>query len=748
MNFNTSPIAFYTNRSSQPFRASYRQKEIAVQCGETLLPFYIPNVSGDAPTTCELYDPNTDTLIATLTCSPHLLTHITTVNGVSVKFWIYQGTQSGIFGNSKQGYFYLKIGSYYSDIFRVGALPAEYTEVSWQFFDDIITVDGSLISKYVVYKQIFNVPLWKPTYNVEEEGKTNNGVFFAMQQTTKKTCGFSAIVNEAQADVMNLARMADFINVKSCINGQIKEFQSNQFEITVKWESDDVAHIEAEFDLFNIVRKYQLSETAPEPLPIPVPPPPPSNYKIKGTLTENVGTITMRINGTTETISCANKAFEYGYDSEATGEIEFITNKDKIKTLDFSESCGLGAITRALFNLPNLTTINLSGCTFESVTSAENMFANSKLTSVSMPNATFAACTNTNSMFYVTEQMQTISIPLARFQNVDDIRFMFCACWATSIDLPIATFTTATQQKNTFSEVKASAINMPVATFLMLQDCSGMFWKGTGDFVLSSVFPSFYAAPTNVENMFAEYNGNITLTGLDCSQLTTGDKMFINSTATTIVLPNNINGITSAKQMFEGCAATIGHNVLFTNVTDATRMFAKHANVSLGTYAFLPNVITAEELFAEYKGETLTISGITFANATNCDNMIYNCTALKRAYLESATFASLPASAAGTTHKVIGACNELLNLSFADSGTGQMGSKLATEKFTFDLRIPKLNFQGLRYLLEYVCYDLNTNDQVNEIIILTSAWNNFDATQKSTINSALAALQSWKLTKM
>lgn len=743
MNFNTSPIAFYPSRAAQSWRAWFAQRKISVICGTDLLPFYIID-NGQAPASGELYEPNSDTKVADITLTPYLIDHTMTVNGVSKHIWIYQGGLAGVFGRTNYGYYYLKIGSWYSDIFCIGSLPAEYTEISWQFYDDIITTDGTPISKYIKYKQIFDVPLWHPSYNVEEEGKTNGGIFFAMQQTTKKTSGFSTLVNEQQLDCLNLARMADYISIKSCINGAVKTLQTNQFEITSKWESDDIASINCEFDLFAIIRKYQQSNEQPEPLPVPVPPTP-SVYKIRGTLTEDVAYITLKISGATETVMCSAKSFEYGYNSEATGTLEFVTNKDKIKTLDFSDSCGLGQITAASFKLPELTSINLTGCTFASLTSAASMFAETKLTQCLMPDATFDVCTNTNSMFYVTEQMLTIRIPNATFANVTDAAFMFCACWANTIELTSATFAAATDIHQMFSEVKAAAINMPLATFALATNLNWMFAVGSGNFVLSTVLPSFAAHPTTVSWMFHRYNGDINITGMNCYSVTNADNMFYDCTADSIIVPYSMNAVTSTKGMFQNCKtqavsdAIANGSLAFSNTTDATSMFAglKSSSTAVVTWPSLTfaALVTADDMFNGIQMQSLTMAGATFASVTSCTRMFYNCANLVTLSMPSCTFESLPNKATWPTHEPFSVCDKLANITIK---SGQyMGISTLTLRFSFVLKLKVVTKASIISIASAGKDQSPSTPSHNRIVLLATRWNQFSAQDQTDIENAL-----------
>ena len=564
MNGNTSPIAFYPNRASQPFRANYRQKEIATICGNDLPPFYIYNVTEDAPETCELYDANTDVKVADLTCSPHLLTHTTTLDGKSVKMWIFQGTQGGIFGNASKGYFYLKIGSYYSDIFKIGELPSEYVKLEWQVYDDIITADGSLISKYVVYKQIFNVPLWHPEYSIEEEGKTNNGIYFAMQQTTKKTSGFSTIVNEAQCDVLSLiAPLADSIKITSCVNGQTKEMRTNRFEIKSKWQSDDVTHIECEFDLMTIIRKYQQSENAPEPLPIDVPPTPPGVYKIKGYSNYSVNNVTLKINGSDVIIPVEQGSYTFSYTNPLTSEtitetydhyFEYTYNEpltsfetgQYIRALDFGESCNLISATSVKFNKGDLDYVNAETCTFASLTTGESMFNGSQVQRIYLPQATFANVTNAKSMFNIspTHGVLWLVLPQATFANVTNAELMFYSTThytSASVQLPLATFEKVTTATNMFQyfDFDGKSASFPSVTFAALKNCTEMFQQSlalSDNFVWSTFFPSCTMEATTTTRMF--YNASMLY--MDLSAI-------------------NIRYVTNAAQMFQGCgdASTI-----------------------------------------------------------------------------------------------------------------------------------------------------------------------------------------------
>ena len=118
MNFNISPIAFYPSRAAQAWRAWYYQYKVCVVVGDNLPAFIINDAPTTAPDTVEIYNASDDTLAATITGITDILAHTSSVDGRSVNSWIYQGTSNGIFGFTTAGYYYLKIGGYYSDVIK------------------------------------------------------------------------------------------------------------------------------------------------------------------------------------------------------------------------------------------------------------------------------------------------------------------------------------------------------------------------------------------------------------------------------------------------------------------------------------------------------------------------------------------------------------------------------------------------------------------------------------------------------
>ena len=661
MNFNTSPIAFFPARDAQDWRVWYAQRKISIICGENLLPFYIID-NGSAPAQGELYEPNTNTKVADITLSPYLLDHTITVDGQSRHIWIYQGGLSGVFGYANAGYYYLKIGSWYSDIFKIGALPKNYVSVSWQFYDDIITVDGTPLSKNVQYEQIFETNLWHPTYEVTEEGKTNNGVFFAMSQTTKKQCGFQAIANECQIDCLNLTRMADIITIKACTNGIIKTLQTNQFEIKSKWESDDVASIDCTFDLFNIIRKYQQSNVAPEPLPIPTPPTPPtpSNYYIKGTVQSGTNSVQLKINGTTTSVQCVNGAFEYGYDSPLTS-LETCTynngyiglsNVDKIKTLDLSDSCMFTqATTVRLGQMSNCTSINFGNCTFANVTTADGFCAdNTKLASVSIPEATFASLTeDTWQMFAGCSNLTSVSLPKSVQAYGAQALFSGCTKLAT-INMPLATFASTAYAGTMFQQCTSlDSVTLTAATFAsatnfayMFQGAQGWYDDDMSEYAINfgTVFPACTAQPTTIAGMFqnAKFN-SINLSALDLSACTDMLATFENSSLRGLTMnASQFATVTNFKNTFKNCkylnstSTTLINGIAFGAATTCESMFAgsgggpaDNITFDAGTFA---NVTTCKSMFegSAWKKIAFKRNVADFSNCTDISRMYYNYT--------------------------------------------------------------------------------------------------------------------------
>lgn len=664
MNGNTSPIAFYPNRASQPFRVNYRQKEIATICGNDLPPFYIYNVADDAPESCELYDANTDVKVADLSCSPHLLTHTTTIDGHSVKMWIYQGTQSGIFGNSSKGYYYLKIGSYYSDIFKIGDLPAEYVKLEWQVYDDIITTDGSLISKYVVYKQIFNVPLWHPEYSIEEEGKNNNGIYYAMQQTTKKTSGFSTIVNEAQCDVLSLiAPIADSIKITSCLNGQIREMRTNRFEITSKWQSDDVTHIECEFDLLTIIRKYQKSDVAPDPLPIPTPPPPVTDYVIRGTAQSGVNAISTTIAGSSVSIPVYSGAWTYSYNTPLTGICAF--DDDNITSIDLSRSCGLGSITGITFNGARIASIDFSRVTFAALTKTESMFENAtSIQSISMPDALLGAATGSSAnMFRNCSSLKTISIPTNIPGN--DFSYFFAGCQnLNSVSMANQTFTNATNFAYMFYSAKVSATFSFAATATLANATSidAMFAHSFGNINVKNIFPNAAIKPSTIYGIgttgFCDgaRATTIDLDGVDFSLVTNFSRMFLGCANLTTINNLDETQLNTGTNFTEAFSSTPNINIgsILANCTFAECVTAHGLFTNGGTNIVLPNATFAKlqngrMLFYGCKATNIELPVATFGVFASSDisNWFGECSQLTTIKMQSATFASLPRRTSG-----------------------------------------------------------------------------------------------------
>ena len=766
MNFNTSPIAFYPSRAAQSWRAWFAQRKIAVLCGNDILPFYIIT-NGQAPETGELYEPNTDVKVADITLSPYLLDHNITVDGQSAHIWIYQGGLSGVFGYTNFGYYYLKIGSWYSDVFCIGDLPTEYTEVSWQFYDDIITVDGTPISKHIKYKQIFDVPIWHPSYGVEEEGKTNNGIFFAMQQTTKKTSGFSTIVNEAQVDCLNLTRMADTITVKSCVNGVVKTMQTNQFEIASKWESDDIASINCEFDLFSIIRKYQQSNEAPEPLPIPTPPEPPANYYIRGTVQSGTNSVQFRINGTDTNVQCVNGAFEYGYNSPLTSFETAVwnngyvakSNVDKIKTLDLSNSCMFTqATTIRLGQLTNCTSINFGNCTFNNIQVADGFCAdNTSLTSISIPEATFASLTeDTWQMFAGCSSLTSISLP--KSVQAYGAQALFSGCTnLTTINMPLATFG-STQYSGTMFQncTSLESVTMTAATFANVTQMTSMFYGARGwydaemveyaiDF--DSVFPSCTAKPTIIAGMFqnAKFN-SIDLSGLDTSSCTNMSSAFENSNLRSLTMTaSQFASVINFSRTFKDCkylnstTTNVINGIVFGAATTCESMFAgsgggaaDNITFDAGTFA---NVTTCKSMFegSKWKNIAFKRNVADFSNCTDISRMYYNCTSVTEIDMAiGSTFAQITAESGMAN--MFDNCTALVTLYTPQNS--ELNVSLYVRQSTL------LDDASFISLCQWMADRSGLSPKI--LYVSSTAWGNLSASTKTNVNNYLTS-KNWSI---
>lgn len=738
MNFNTSPIAFFPSRAAQIWRAWFAQRKISVICGADLLPFYIID-NGSAPAGGELYDPNTDTKVDDIDFAGHLLDHDITVDGQSRHVWIYQGEMAGVFGRTNPGYYYLKIGNWYSDVFRIGALSSEYTEISWQFFDDIITADGTPISKHIKYKQIFETPLWHPTYNVEEEGKTNNGIFFAMSQTTKKTSGFNAIVNESQLDCLNLTRMADMINIKACLNGTTRTMQTNQFEISSKWESDDVASIECQFDLFAIIRKYQQSNVEPEPLPIPTPPEPPTVYKIRGTAKSGASSVTLLIGNTPTPVAVTNGRWVYGYDTPLNSSFECSDNN--ISTIDFTESCQLKQVTVFYINSESVTDIDFGMTTLESLTHTYRMFYGAKsLKSVNIPYANIntqgVGTASECSMFDGCESLKTINIPNSDLskQLGNTYKSFFSGCKSLeTVSIPDTDFDNSGDFENFFQNAKVDG----TFTFgnVTLSNCTNakqMFNGSIGNIDLNAIFPNVSGfVPSYVDRICLDAKGaNIDLSGLDFSNITSMRQAFYravnmqNLTLDTATL----NGVTDWSQAFGWCynytgAATTFATFTFAAATNVSAMFVQGLKGAFSLpAATFANVTNANLMFQSCKCSSISLPAATFASVDGQDsaNLFWESTELESVSMPAATFASM-------TNNILWGmdCNKWTT--FAGSGA---------ELFTLGFIIYAKNITAAS-VLEMI--GLLGNATSRFFGIYSSTWNGFSAADQSAINSALTA---------
>lgn len=732
MNFNISPIAFYPSRAAQAWRAWYYQCKVCVVVGDNLPAFVINDAPMTAPDTVEIYNASDDTLAATRTGITDILAHTSTIDGQSVNSWIYQGTSNGIFGFTQAGYYYLKIGSYYSDVIKFGEIVGDYVKLNWQFFDDIITADGTLISKYVLYQQIFETDLWHPAYNVTEEGKENNGIFYAIQQTTKKNCGFTALVNEAQVDCLNLARMADSVQIEARVNGVVKTFNSNTFEIKSDWQSDDVASIECQFDLFNIIRKYQISNERPKPLPVPVPPPPPSNYTIKGKSTAS--TLKLKINGSVVTIPVYNGEFEYGYDSPITSIATFnnadnlyrsadlLQGVSNITELDLSESDGLQNATMAIFaGMTNCVKANFTNCTFGAAENCGYFIAYAeKLTDLRLPDATFASTKWSFDMFFRCKSIKTISLPKATIVKLTDTiggimpmpeTGLFEGCeQLENISVPLSTFADYTRTNHMFADCKKlKTINMPLATFASVTKMQYMFANADGlndglqdiaDF--GALFPSCTAKPTSLTGMFSGSGFEvIDLTDLDMSLCTEAEFMFAESLFVNLIMnAAQFSTLTDIKSMFEKCT-NIGYStiellasVTFANATNVSSMFknadvrypSKAVSLDDCTFASATNV---SSMFEGCGFVNIILPSATFANVTNANKMLYNCKAATYITLTSATFASVSSADSFAL-----GCNALTNFTVPNSETWPKSFSLAQSA--------SLSFESFEKIVDWV----------------------------------------------
>lgn len=754
MNCNISPIAFYTSRAAQAWRSGYYQRNIAVVVGDSLPAFIINNAPTTAPDSVQIFDPNTDTLVATVSCTD-IIAHTSTVDGVSVNSWIYQATSSGIWGFVTPGYYYLKIGNYYSDIIKFGAVVGDYVKLTYQFFDDIITPDGTLISKYIVYQQIFETILWHPSYETTEEGKENNGIFYAMQQTLKKMCGFTEIVNVAQLDTLNLTRMADEVTIEARSNGVIRNFHTNTFEIKEKWESDEVASIDVSFDLFNIVRKYQKSNVAPEPLPVPTPPTPTGNYYIRGTASGN--SVTLKINGTNTPVQVYNDAFVYAYDDKLTA---FEAHDSNILTITFADSCKMTNVTTfSMEDCRNMVSADFTGCTFHVCSSAVRMFRNClALTSLSMPNADFSAygC-GTDYMFENCNVITSISMPIAIFGATYIGMFKECNALHT-INLPLATFDLGGSAKEMFYKCRMlKNITMTSARFSNCKSWEEAFvWNGydMDNFVFTDIFPAYSSLATNQPTTMAgAFKGcrfkKIDISAIDLSACTDMEAIFIACQTLTQLSfdKSHTNNVTNWYNAF----GEIGYQVYsylsdvdMSGATDIDFAFViiddentGATNQTLKIDATFANVTSASRAFkgsSAYDDGSDVVSTINLPNATfaNCEDFRYMLQ--DNLSLETINIPNLLVKSTANIYAMFANLPELKNVTVGQSGTLPSSVSFAQS--------PLLTEASITNIVAWL-KDL-TGETAKTLTINSTAWSNLPSASQSSLAAAITA-KNWNL---
>jgi hypothetical protein len=755
MNFNISPIAFYPSRAAQPWRAWFYQRKIAVSTGENLLPFVINDTPLTAPNKVEIYNAYDDTLAATINDVRDILAHTSTVDGQSVNSWIYQGTSNGIFGYTQAGYYYLKIGNYYSDVIKFGEIVYDYVKITSQFFDDLITPKGTLISKYVVYQQIFETDLWKPTYSYTEEGKENNGIFYPTQQTIKKMSGFSVLANEAQIDCLWLAREADSVQIEARRNGvvYIGNADTNTLEIKSDWQSDDVAAVECQFDIFDIIRKYQISNEKPEPLPIPTPPTPPvSNYYIKGTA--NANTIVLKINNQNVNVPVVNGAFTYGYDTKLTN---FAANDSAITTLQFNESCLLGeALSFSLTNCTNLQSANFAGCTMAKSVSASRMFSNCKaLTSVSMPAATFVANLNVScaQMFDGCENLTSVTMPLAKLDGATNAMFKDCIR-LTTINMPQAKFDAGTTAEEMFRNCRSltpQGITLTSATFENTTNWHSAFWscRSLVNFNLSTILPSFVSAEINdISNMLTGARcESIDISAMDLSHCTTMNAAFMGNICENGLAfdKTNTGNVTEFWQAFYGMSETAMSYLIDADMDSATDIGGAFMQRETSGYEgaesltlnqTFASVINARDAFSGITGGvnsdclgSISLPNATLEAATDVRNLFAN-----NLYLQTISAPSLNLPSNTNTQGMFANLPELVTVTIGVAATLKQSISFAQS--------PKLSETSINNIVNWLA-DLS-GLTAKTITINSTAWDNLPSASQTTIAAAISA-KNWTL---
>lgn len=257
---------------------------------------------------------------------------------------------------------------------------------------------------------------------------------------------------------------------------------------------------------------------------------PPVTYTIRGTSSNIGGTETFKVRfiakGATQpapaqliTVEVNSVGYwEFKYVNKGVYSLrDFAQSSATLLTCDFSLADDFSRTTdiqSAFYNCVNITSVNLSNATFESVTTSLSMFRNCGMLSViewgqglnfqslvtsglssrnsgmfqnctslsnldAFAHQRFASLVNAYDMFNGCTSLASIDLSSATFDALKYATAMFFSCSAlTTIDLHSADFSSLIRATNMFSSCTALlTIDLSTATFDNLEQANNMFWN-------------------------------------------------------------------------------------------------------------------------------------------------------------------------------------------------------------------------------------------------------------------------------
>lgn len=373
----------------------------------------------------------------------------------------------------------------------------------------------------------------------------------------------------------------------------------------------------------------------------------PAQYSLSGT--SGGGTVYVTINGTAMEINVVGGAWEYAYNIPITS-ISFENDTDVVD-IDFSLSDGLAGVTSlndAFKGCVGLTTVDFSNCDLSNLVSATDAFAGcTALYELIIPSGTWQPDIDLSSAV----------MPKAEMLNVIGGLYTYVSGTHTiSFNSTIWDAMSAADQQIVFdaADAKGWTTNAVMVVYYIRGNSS--VHNGTEKFRLRFINDGS-VTPSAAEDIYISTNANGDFEYQYYGKKIYSLETFKNESKTTLLsieLTEDLNLVTKADSMFEGCT-NLGSasfpNATFNNCTDARAMFisTKIVNLSLPEATFAGLVSTGEIFAGMAQLETISLPKATFANMTNNGGVgggvdygiFYNCPKLQSVSLPEATFASL-----------------------------------------------------------------------------------------------------------